>query len=322
MKPPFTITTKIYNLSTEISTMLGKHEGLSLPTPKLELRKHNKIITIQASLAIEGNTLNIDQVTDIINNKKVIGPKNDILEVKNAIKTYEQLEYLNPSSLKSLLKAHNILMKGLIDTPGKLRSENVGVRGSEGLVHMAPKHTLVPNLIDNLFKFINNERELHPLIKSSIFHYEFEFIHPFIDGNGRIGRLWQSVMLYQFNNVFAYIPIETIIKLKQDQYYKAIQDSTKEGESTIFIEYMLEVIKEATHSFIKDIKPTKLTASNRIELAEHEFKGNLFSRKEYLKFHSNISPASATRDLIYGLNKEILIKEGDLRTTLYKFKKY
>ena len=249
MRPPYKITKKINNLCAEITRLIGKYEGLTLPTPKPELRKHTKIISIQSSLAIEGNTLTVDQVTDIINDRRVVGPKKDILEVKNAIKVYDLLQGLEPENLKSLLKAHKTLMDGLLEDAGSLRNRNVGVRSEVGLVHMAPKHTLVPELMDNLFLFLKKEKDLHPIIKSSVFHYEFEFIHPFMDGNGRIGRLWQSVILYNYDKIFEYIPVETIIKQRQMEYYEAIQKSTNQGESTAFIQFMLETIQQATIQF-------------------------------------------------------------------------
>ncbi|MFC1510279.1 Fic family protein [Candidatus Omnitrophota bacterium] len=320
MKPPYKITKKINNLCAEITRLIGKYEGLTLPTPKPELRKHTKIISIQSSLAIEGNTLSIEQVTDIINNKKVLGPKKDIMEVKNAIKVYDLLASFEPENLKSLLKAHKILMDGLIKDAGQLRNANVGVRSEKGIVHMAPKHSLVPELLGNLFVFLKKEKDLHPLIKSSVFHYEFEFIHPFMDGNGRIGRLWQSVILYQYDKVFEYIPVETIIKQRQMEYYEAIQKSTNQGESTAFIEYMLETIKAATHQFTKGLKPIKQTAEMRLNIACEHFRKKLFRRKDYLDLNSGISPQTATKDLAFAVKQGLLEKIGDNINTKYKFK--
>lgn len=326
MKPPFTITNDILNLSTDITLLLGKYEGLSLPTgqaglpiPKPELRKHTKIRTIQSSLAIEGNTLTIEQVTDIINNKRVVGPKKDILEVKNAIKAYDHLPKFDPESLKSLLMAHKILMEGIIPNAGKLRIKNVGVHSGTKIIHMAPKYTQVPQLIDNLFQFLKNEKNLHPLIKSSAFHYELEFIHPFIDGNGRIGRLWQSVILYHYRNVFEYIPVETAIKNRQGDYYDALQESNKLGESTVFIHFMLEIIKQATLDFAKEVKPKHQTSAMRIEMAKERFGKKEFTRKDYLVMFDHISTATASRDLLFGVKSNILNKRGEKSLTKYKF---
>lgn len=200
--PPFTLDNTILNLATEITLLLGQYEGLALPVPKPELRKHNRIRTIQSSLAIEGNTLSVEQVTDIINHKRVIAPKKDILEVKNAVQAYNQLAQFDVLSLDSLLMAHKILMRGLLQNAGKLRTGNVGVKSGETIIHMAPPYAEVPNLMNHLFSFLKREEDLHPLVKSSVFHYELEFIHPFIDGNGRIGRLWQSAILYHYRSIF------------------------------------------------------------------------------------------------------------------------
>ena len=320
MKPPFKITEKINNLCAEITRLIGKYEGLTLPTSKPKLRKHTKIISIQSSLAIEGNTLSIEQVTDIINNKRVIGPKKDILEVKNAIKVYDLFHEYEPENLKSLLNAHKILMDGLIGNAGKLRNGNVGVRSESGIVHTAPKFTLVPELMDNLFTFMKEEKELHPLIKSSVFHYEFEFIHPFMDGNGRIGRLWQSVILYRYDKIFEYIPVETIIKRNQMEYYEAIQKSTNQGESTEFIKFMLETIKQATTQFTKGIKPSHQSTEIRLNIAKEHFGKTLFRRKDFLEIHNGISPQTATKDLAFATRNGLLEKTGENINTKYRFK--
>ncbi|MCB9748287.1 MAG: Fic family protein [Candidatus Omnitrophica bacterium] len=319
MKPLYKITKKINNLCAEITRLIGKYEGLTLPIPKPELRKHTKIISIQSSLAIEGNTLTVDQVTDIINNKKVVGPKKDIIEVKNAIKVYDLLDTFEPENLKSLLKAHKMLMEGLLSDAGNLRNGNVGVRSESGIVHMAPKYTLVPELMENLFSFLKKEKDLHSLIKSSVFHYEFEFIHPFMDGNGRMGRLWQSVILFHYDKIFEYIPVETIIKQRQMEYYQAIQKSTNQGESTAFIQFMLETIKQATIQFTKGIKPVRQSTEVRLNMACEHFKKKLFRRKDYLDINSGISPQTATKDLAFAVKHGLIEKIGDNINTKYKF---
>ena len=319
MKPPFTITNDILNLATEITLLIGKYEGLRMPVPQPELRKHTKIITIQSSLAIEGNTLTIDQVTDIINHKRVIGPKKDILEVKNAIKAYDMIPELEPENLNSLLKAHKIIMNGLISDAGQLRKGNVGVRAGETLVHMAPPHAMVPKLMEDLFSFLKNEKDLNPLIKSSVFHYEFEFIHPFMDGNGRMGRLWQSLILYNYKKILEYIPVETVVRRRQMEYYKALQQSTKNKESTIFIRFMLETIKEATIAFTKNVKPVKQSTELRVDIASNSFGKKSFSRREYLKLHPDISTATGSRDLAIAVQNGLLEKTGEKSTTQYRF---
>ena len=319
MKSPFTITNGILNLCTEITLSLGRYEGLSLPVPAPELRRHNRIRTIQSSLAIEGNTLTIDQVTDILNNKRVVGPKKDILEVKNAIEAYEHLPQYHVETLKSLLEAHQILMDGLVKESGKLRTSNVAVKAGEKIIHLAPKYTQVPALMDNLFIFLREEKDVHPLIKSSIFHYEFEFIHPFIDGNGRLGRLWQSAILYHYRSLFEYVPIESVIRKRQAEYYDVLQQCDERGESTEFIKFILEAIQEAVLDFTKQLRPQRQLAALRLEMARNKFGQKFFTRKDYLEIHPQISTATASRDLEWGASKKSLKKIGHKAVTRYQF---
>ncbi len=319
MKPPFQITSAILNLCAEITLLLGKIEGLQQPIPQPELRKHNRIRTIQSSLAIEGNTLTIEQVTDIINNKKVLGPAKDILEVKNTIKAYEKLTQYDAMSLKSLLEAHNILMTDLLTQAGKLRTKNVGVKAGEKIVHMAPPHDQVPTLVNELFLFLREEKDLHPLIKSSVFHYEFECIHPFMDGNGRLGRLWQSVILYNYRGIFEYIPIESVVRQRQAQYYQALQKSDQNGEATEFINFMLEAIYDAVIEFIKEFRPVVPSAATRLQSAKDRFKKTVFSRSDYLQANVGISNPTASRDLAEGVKTKLLKKTGDKALTKYQF---
>ncbi|WP_240477830.1 Fic family protein [Cyclobacterium amurskyense] len=194
MKPPYTITSKILKLVALISEKIGEVNAAHLSKPPTELRKKNRIKTIHSSLEIEGNTLTIEQITAIVENRRVIGPKKDILEVKNAIVVYDYLDNLNPNSFASFCEAHGLLMNGLIESAGQLRSKSVGiVKGSE-IAHIAPQSGMFKPLMNDLFDYLKNDDDLI-LIKSCVFHYEMEFIHPFIDGNGRMGRLWQTLIL-------------------------------------------------------------------------------------------------------------------------------
>ena len=242
--PPYTITDTIIDKISEISLLLGKLTAKNTLDKKPHLRKANRIQSIHSSLAIENNTLTLSQVTDIINGKAVIGPYNEILEVKNAGKAYDLIETLNPYEEKDLLAAHKTLMEGLTKEAGQFRSCGVGVFSGETCIHLAPPAHLVPSQIQNLLLWAK-ETPAHPLIKSSVFHFELEFIHPFTDGNGRIGRLWQTLILSTWDKSFAWIPIETLILGKQKEYYEALSISGKSGTSTPFIEFMLETIKEA-----------------------------------------------------------------------------
>lgn len=239
--PPFIITSRILNLVAEISAKIERYAILLENDRTLRLRKANRIKTIHSSLAIEGNELTEKQVHDIINGRNVVAPIREIQEVKNAIATYELFPSLNPFDEKDLLLAHKTMMQSLVDNPGRWRSAGVGVFGETGCVHMAPPAERVPVLISDLFEWLKNS-DHHLLIRSCVFHYEFEFIHPFIDGNGRIGRLWQSLILSQLHPLFAHLPVENMVFSNQQAYYNAITASTAAGESTPFIEFMLNEI--------------------------------------------------------------------------------
>ena len=213
----------------------------------LHLRKANRIKTIHSSLAIEGNTLSENEVRDIINGKNVVAPIKEIQEVKNAIKTYEQFDSLNPFEIKDLLKAHGVLMTALTEDAGHFQRGNVSVFSEAGLVHMAPPTDRVSFLMDDLFAWLRTSRD-HLLIRSCVFHYEFEFIHPFSDGNGCMGRLWQSLLLSKFHPLFQYLPVENMVFANQQAYYEAIAASTQAGQSGPFIDFMLHDILMALKS--------------------------------------------------------------------------
>lgn len=242
--PPFKVTDEIMNYVIEIAEMVGRLSASTdnLPTPKL--RKQNRIKTIQSSLAIENNSLSIEQVTDIIDGKKVFGPLDEIKEVKNAIDAYHLLFELDPYQESDLLKAHRLMMSDLVNESGCYRHGGVGVFEGQACIHVAPPAMRVPTLIHELFTWVRNT-EVHPLISSCVFHYEFEFIHPFTDGNGRMGRMWQTLLLMRWQPIFAWIPVETIVKEHQQDYYKAIAKSDKEGESTTFVAFMLRCLRIA-----------------------------------------------------------------------------
>ena len=252
-KPPYIITDMIVlyvSLISEIVTEITiKNEELSSP----QLRRENQIRTIQSSLAIEQNTLSIEQVTDIVNGKRVLGHPKEVTEVKNAIELYDMLMELNPYSVSDMLKAHKILMKDLVNDNGKYRTGGVGVFAGERLIHMAPQAKLVPELMIDLFRWLSENNNIHPLIRSCVFHYEFEFIHPFSDGNGRMGRLWQTILLSNWKKVFRWVPVESLINERQQQYYDVLGICDKEADSTLFIEYMLKNIYES----LAEIKATE-----------------------------------------------------------------
>ena len=239
--PPFTISAEAINKIADISRLIERYAIRLEQEDALLLRKANKIKTIHSSLAIEGNTLNEEQVRDIVNGKTVIAPLREIQEVKNAIATYDLFTKLNAFNEQDLLKAHGMMMQALIDNPGCYRKGGVGVFSEHGCVHMAPSADCVPYLMKELFEWLNNSKD-HLLIRSCVFHYEFEFIHPFIDGNGRMGRLWQSLILSKLNPIFEHLPVENMVHANQQQYYDAITRSNEVGNSGKFIDFMLEEI--------------------------------------------------------------------------------
>ncbi|MBS1571382.1 MAG: Fic family protein [Bacteroidetes bacterium] len=317
MKPPYTITDKILTLIASISERIGEINAAHLYKPATELRKKNRIKTIQSSLEIEGNTLTEEQITALIENKRIIAPKKDILEVQNAMKVYDKLHEFNPYQLKDLEKAHAILMNGLIEKAGKLRTTNVGIVKGSKVEHIAPGGTMVNALMKNLLDYLKKDKDLI-LIKSCVFHYEFEFIHPFLDGNGRMGRLWQTLILMQQYPVFEFLPIESLIKQKQVEYYANLSESDKKGNSTPFIEFMLGIILEALTELLQSQSITLHTA-DRIQLLKEKIGKNKFSRKDYMQYFKNISAPTASRDLKWAVEQGVLTKFGEQRLTEYQF---
>lgn len=247
--PPYMVSDKAIDLISSISEMLGQISVNEKMNSNLKLCRDNRIKTIHASLAIENNSLSLDQVMDIINGKRILGPPSEIQEVKNAYEAYEILLGFNPYSFKDMLKAHAILMKVLVKEAGKYRSGGVGVFAGEQLVHLAPPAERVPKLMQELLDWTKTSL-VHPLIKSSVFHYEFEFIHPFVDGNGRMGRMWQTLLLSSWKPIFAWLPVETLIKERQEEYYYILGEADKAANSGVFIEFMLQTIKDALEETI------------------------------------------------------------------------
>ncbi len=318
MKPPYEITNSILKLISSISEKIGEIKSARLIKPPTELRKKNRIKTIQSSLEIEGNTLTIEQITDLINNRRVLAPQKDILEVKNAISLYSKLNEFDVYSLESLCNAHSILMKGLIDQAGELRRSSVGIVKGDEVAHVAPPGDLVYYLLKDLFDYLKNDDDLI-LVKSCVFHYEFEFIHPFVDGNGRMGRLWQTLILKEYSPVFEFLPMETLIKERQSDYYNVLGRSDSQGSSTIFIEYMLSIINDALEELLNS-QNVNFTGIDRINAYKLIIGEEYFTRQDYLRHNKEISSATASRDLKEAVDSGILLKTGDKRMTKYKYK--
>jgi len=251
-QPPYTITPEILNLVAAISEAIGRLTVLTDQARALRLRRINRIRTIHGSLAIEGNTLSEAQITAILEGKRVIAPPREVQEVKNALAAYDRFDTWKPEAEKDLLEAHRILMSGLIDEAGLYRHGGVGVMAGQQVIHMAPPADRVPHLMADLFGWLA-ATDAHPLIASSVFHYEFEFIHPFADGNGRMGRLWQSLILARWNPLFADIPVESLIFEHQAGYYQAIQESTQKTDSAPFIAFMLRMILDTVTSSTPEV---------------------------------------------------------------------
>lgn len=242
-KPPFEITNAMIDHVAEIAELTGKLSSTNKFSANPMLRRTNRIRTIHGSLAIEQNTLTLEQVTAVLNGKQVLAPPKDIAEVKNAYEIYERLEELDPYSVDDLLTAHGIMTRELVDESGVFRSKPVGVVDQEGhVLHFGTLPQYVPDLVMELLDWVKNSG-VHMLIRSCVFHYEFELIHPFADGNGRVGRLWHTLLLSKWNPAFAWLPLESMIHARQPEYYAAINASNASGESTAFIEFMLSTIK-------------------------------------------------------------------------------
>ena len=242
-KPPFEITNTIIDSVAEIAELVGRLTSTNQLSSNPTLRRSNRIRTIHGSLAIEQNTLSLEQVTAVLNGKHVLAPPKDIAEVKNAYEIYERLDELDPYSVDDLLTAHGIMTRELVDESGMFRTRPVGVVDQEGRVlHFGTLPQYVPDLVMELLDWVKNS-DVHMLIRSCVFHYEFELIHPFADGNGRVGRLWHTLLLSKWNPAFAWLPVESIIHDRQEEYYAAINASNDAGESTVFIECMLSAIK-------------------------------------------------------------------------------
>ena len=242
-KPPFEITNQMIDYVAKIAELVGKLSAVSSLSANPTLRRSNRIRTIHGSLAIEQNTLSLEQVTAVLNGKHVLAPPKDIAEVKNAYEIYERLDELDPYSVDDLLTAHGIMTRGLVEESGVFRTRPVGVVDNEGhVLHFGTLPQYVPDLVMELLDWIKTS-EVHMLIRSCVFHYELELIHPFADGNGRVGRLWHTLLLSKWNPAFTWLPVESIIHERQQEYYAAINAANDAGESTVFIEFMLSAIK-------------------------------------------------------------------------------
>ena len=309
--PPFEINENIMSDVIEIAELVGKVSVNTNIITNPVLRKSNRIRTIYSSLAIEQNILDMEQVTAVLSGKHVIAPPKDITEVKNAYEIYENMDSLNPYLIDDILKAHSIMVRNLVDEAGQFRSRPVGVVDSNGnILHFGTLPQYVPSLVQKLLTWVENSN-FHMLIKSCVFHYEFELIHPFSDGNGRVGRLWHTRLLAEWNPMFAWLPIESIIHDNQKEYYNAINLSNQNGESTVFIEFMLSVIKQALKeacSVSENITQTKSKQDVRLDKIFRFLENHEYIMNNDVQRLLNISSATATRILTNFTKSGILKK--------------
>lgn len=323
MQPNYRITEKMLNLVGKISQATTQ---LAIEKRVLHLRKENRIRSIQSSLAIENNSLTLEQVTAILEGRKVMGPPKDIHEVQNAYEAYDLVFQLAPYSVEDFLKAHELLTKGLVKHPGQFRLSDVGVYDSQGqVVHVGARPQFVPQLVSQLFDWAKSS-QISDLVKSCILHFELEIIHPFEDGNGRMGRLWQSLVLSRFNPIFEWLPVEFLIYKHQEGYYNALTISNHDDDATVFIEFMLEVIYES----LQEYQTGNHLEEDGPELTDKEVE--VFQKiKSYLQVHSHISnaqakevtglsQASVRRYLASFLEKDLLTMTGSTRDRQYHLK--
>lgn len=321
-KPPFTITPKILNLVSEITEVVTKLEFLEPKSISPTLRKINKIKTITGTLEIEGNTLGFEKVTAILEGKRVLGTTKEIAEVQGAIKVYDAIETLDYKNIDDLLLSHKMLMDEILTKAGTFRVKDVGVGGSDGVVHVAPPSGVVIELMQNLFEWLKNS-DIHPLIKSSVFHYEFEFIHPFIDGNGRIGRLWQSLILYRWKPIFLSIPVESVVRDAQEEYYKALEVSGSLGESTPFIEFMLDAILLTCKQTLQESQNVPLSVPKNVPLKRLEqivgfMQDNKDVTIEQLASACDVNPKTIKRDIAKLKHEGKIQRVGSLKSGFWE----
>ncbi|MCK9257965.1 MAG: Fic family protein [Sulfurospirillaceae bacterium] len=328
MKPPYKITSKIVNQVSIISELITDIKYIDKNYNTLKLRKENRIKSIAGTLQIEGNSFDEEMITSLIGGKAVLGTVKEIEEVKGAVLAYENISNYDYKNEKDLLKAHKLLMGTILQNAGSYRVTNVGIGGKSGVVHIAPPPDRVAKLMGELFKWLATTDE-HLLIASSVFHYEFEFIHPFSDGNGRVGRLWQSVILKNLKEFFIYLPIENIVRKNQKRYYKAIENSSSIGESTPFIEFMLEIIEKSLKEYIKNSKKLgdrlgeelgekniKLT-KNRRAILDQISKNRFITINELSKI-IGISTTAVENNLKYLKDKNLIKRVGSANSGKWK----
>lgn len=321
-KYPFGITTEILNLVAEICELTGQLSTQSKLNNSPQLRRTNRIKTIYSSLAIEQNTLTLDQVTAVISGKRVLAPPKDIAEVQNAYEIYDRLDTLNPYSVDDLLLAHEVMTRGLVDESGEFRSGSVGIVDNHGnVLHVGTLPAYVPGLVAELLDWTENDPR-HILIKSCVFHYEFELIHPFADGNGRIGRLWHTLLLSKWNPIFAWLPVESMIHDRQEEYYRTFNAANSAADSTVFITFMLEAIRdtmlEAIDGSVSETQRKSDKAAAREGIIMDYLNENSEVTNSDVRDLLNVSVATANRILNNMVDKGLIIRFRSGRSWAYR----
>ncbi len=314
----YKLTSGLVHTIAAIAEAVGQLEGVNLARPNSMLRRSNRVQTVQASLAIEGNTLTPDQVTSVLDGEKVLGPEKDIIEVQNALQVYRELARFDFVSLPDLLRAHAALMQGLVEPAGRLRDRPIGILRAGDRFQEAPPWQAVPGLMQDLFDYVQSSND-HLLLKSARFHYQLEYIHPFIDGNGRMGRLWQTRLLMEYHPIFEFLPVERLIHQNRADYYRFLAEGDDTGDCTGLIGFLLTQIRIALAQLLDQTRAVTLTVSERLRQARTAFGRSRFSRKDYQNRFKTISTATASRDLQNGVKNGSLIRTGDKRTAVYHF---
>ena len=312
-EPPFTTNAEIESLCMEIAELVGSFTAASGQSFAPYLHRELRIRTIRSSLMIEGNTLSEKTVTAIIDGKRVLGPEREILEVKNAQRAYDLMDTLNPTSIEDLLRAHGVMMKKLVDAPGTFRSKNAGVFDGEMLIHAGTPARYVAKVMGDLFKWMSTTK-LHPLVASCVFHYEFEFIHPFADGNGRVGRLWHTLILSHWRAALAWLPVESIILDRQQGYYTAFVKSETQGSCEPFVTFMLQAIRDALQTYM----PGGDELGARQERALAYFAKNPHARVDDLVLYLGCSKRSAERTVAALKASGRLVRRGSARVGVWE----
>jgi Fic family protein len=319
-RPPFTVTSRVLSAAVAIGRLLGRIEALPSATPRVRLRRQNRVRTVQATLAIEGNVVDPDRVTALLDGKRVLGGRAEIREITNALRAYDAAPDFDSGRVADLLHAHRILMDGLASDAGRFRKKRVGVVQGNHVAHVAPPASQVPRLMGDLLQFVRADVDTLPLVKAAICHYEMEFIHPFSDGNGRIGRLWQHVILLAVHPVFEHVPVESVIRARQDAYYAALGASDRAGNATAFLEFAIDATHTALAELIAELRPERATKDTRLARARAHFSRGWFTRREYAALFPMLSAPTASRDLRSGLEALHLERHGDKATARYRFR--